>query len=357
MNSETQPKTKQPNLIDRYAAIPLCVITDRRLTLRQLRVLLVLFKHRNVTRAEKQNHVWPLRKTISKWTGYKESLISTITTELVELGWLRKKGNGGNSRSVRYILSPTVSGSDAEALVQRIICKEKEPETDYVDGPMVKDAETTKEPTGRVPIAVQNMDPRVPKTGTEGSPNRVLEGSQIGEGHRSNKEDIKEIINEDVCARDKLAHSLVEHFIHLFKGLGTGGITTYSTKDYDTWCADVLALIDDGVSRCEIESIIDWLLSENRTREHEGNYPFVVRTPTDLRMKWARLYDAAAKDRNWAHSLDESVGYIKVANLRRYVIDLLNVPYDRNQHIETVHLSRLLDPQQGARTHCLLFLP
>ncbi len=117
----------------------------------------------------------------------------------------------------------------------------------------------------------------------------------------------------------------------------------------------MLALIDDGVTPSEIEQVIDWLLSENRYREHEGKYPFVVQNPTELRAKWARIYGAAAKDRQWCLSIEEPTNYIRIRNQRRYVEHLFAVPFVGEEEGEVdednVHLARLLDPRNKVPPH------
>ena len=83
-----------------FAVVPLEVATDRRLTLEQTRVLIALFSFRNKT----TNTVWPSRSEIAQRTGMHPSNISSATTALVALGWLRKEGQGGYSKSTRYTL-------------------------------------------------------------------------------------------------------------------------------------------------------------------------------------------------------------------------------------------------------------
>ena len=95
-----------------FAPIPLEVLADRRLKLRLLRVLLVLFKYVN-RKGQDGSIAWPSRKLISAWTGYPVKVISRVTSELQRLGWLRKIGNGGCSRSARYVLATGIPGSAA----------------------------------------------------------------------------------------------------------------------------------------------------------------------------------------------------------------------------------------------------
>lgn len=83
-----------------FAMVPLAVIQDRRLTLEQTRVLIALYSFRNKT----SDIVWPSRETLAGLTGIHPSNISSATTALVGLGWVRKTGDGGLSRAARYTL-------------------------------------------------------------------------------------------------------------------------------------------------------------------------------------------------------------------------------------------------------------
>ncbi len=62
------------------------VIQDGRLTLLQLKVLLALYSFRN----KNTSLCFPSRETISKRTGIRITRISTTTTQLEKLGWIRK---------------------------------------------------------------------------------------------------------------------------------------------------------------------------------------------------------------------------------------------------------------------------
>ena len=79
------------------------VFMDRRLSLIQMRVLLALFSFRR----KNTDTVYPKREKVAERTGYSVRTISRATTDLVELGWLKKSGDGGRKRPVHYtILCP-----------------------------------------------------------------------------------------------------------------------------------------------------------------------------------------------------------------------------------------------------------
>lgn len=103
MSEEEKPK---------FAYIPLDVIQDRRLTLIQTRVLIAIFSIRY-----KDTNLRPVKRSeLSFRTGYTIQNISRVTTELEELGWLKKNGLGGRSTPCQYEITVpdlnTVSGPD-----------------------------------------------------------------------------------------------------------------------------------------------------------------------------------------------------------------------------------------------------
>lgn len=81
-----------------FIIVPFDVLADDRLTLRQIRVLMSILSWR-----KKNTNVSAIsREMIAERTGYPPSRVSTITSELETLGWIKKDGNGGRSRWIRY---------------------------------------------------------------------------------------------------------------------------------------------------------------------------------------------------------------------------------------------------------------
>ncbi|SDH86253.1 helix-turn-helix domain-containing protein [Propionivibrio dicarboxylicus] len=81
-----------------FAFMPVEVFADSRLTLTQLRVLGVIYSFRS----KDTNIAFPKREAIARRCGLSVTKISTATTALVKLGWLKKTGKGGFSRPVEY---------------------------------------------------------------------------------------------------------------------------------------------------------------------------------------------------------------------------------------------------------------
>ncbi len=333
-----------------FAPIPLEVLADRRLKLRLLRVLLVLFKYVN-RKGQDGSIAWPSRKRISAWTGYPVKVISRVTSDLQRFGWLRKVGNGGCSRSARYVLATSLPGSAAEAIVKQMTKRSRNDGEGAGPADAMCDGATAAET-----LRGQIEDGGAPESETSRSSNRGSARPQIGEGQRTDPMDQSKKRKEKVCARDKLARTMVDSFDSSFRGLGLGVATDVTAKQRAAWCEDLLALIDDGVSPNDIFEVIDWLLNENRERDHDGaKYPFIVHDPTDLRKKWPKIFDAAAKDRGWVRTLEGAPEYVRVHNMRRYVEYLFGVPVDEAEVVDMgeddIHLMRLMDPRNKVPPH------
>jgi len=52
--------------------------------------------------ADKDGCCFPTRETLSQLTGIPDTRISTITSNLESVGWVKKTGKGGKSRATRY---------------------------------------------------------------------------------------------------------------------------------------------------------------------------------------------------------------------------------------------------------------
>lgn len=92
----------------RFSILPIEVLRDTRLTLRDLRVLIALHAFK-----DRAGCCWPSRGRLAALTGLPEARISVATSRLVALGWVAKEGRGGRSQACRYRLGvpETVTGS------------------------------------------------------------------------------------------------------------------------------------------------------------------------------------------------------------------------------------------------------
>ena len=110
-----------------FAIVPVEVCLDDRLTKMQLRVLIALLSFR----AKGSDVVWPKRSKISERCGYKENVISRVTTDLCKLGWLEKSGKGGFSSSCNYRLTvpESVRVTEPKTVPEVVTTTVTEPET------------------------------------------------------------------------------------------------------------------------------------------------------------------------------------------------------------------------------------
>ena len=76
--------------------LPYEVLKDDRLTLRHVRVLMALFSWRK----KNTGLARVSRQMLADRTGYLITQISTITTELEQLGWISKIDNGDDSQMI-----------------------------------------------------------------------------------------------------------------------------------------------------------------------------------------------------------------------------------------------------------------
>lgn len=83
---------------DFFSIMPVEIFSDDRLSKTDLRVLGTILSFRSKT----TNICWPSRQKIADRCGLPLCKISTSTTRLVELGWLKKYGDGGRSKSSKY---------------------------------------------------------------------------------------------------------------------------------------------------------------------------------------------------------------------------------------------------------------
>lgn len=134
-----------------FSLVPVEVWLDKRLTLKQMRVLGVLFSFRN----KNTDIVWPSRAQIAERCGMSVCHVSTATTDLERLGWLCKDGKGGHSKSTRYAIT-----------VPDLIDIKTVPETETVPncGTVPDSGTVPQSETGGVPESGTRL--RVPESGT-----------------------------------------------------------------------------------------------------------------------------------------------------------------------------------------------
>lgn len=113
-------KTKEK--VARFAMVPLIAASDARLGKLDYRVLIALICH-----AGKSGVCHPKRETIAELTLIPTTRISTITSKLQRIGWLKKTGNGGRNSPADYIITipetvtETVTVTDSVTVTETVI--------------------------------------------------------------------------------------------------------------------------------------------------------------------------------------------------------------------------------------------
>lgn len=137
---------------DVFSIVPIECCMDKRLTLKQFRVLVAILSFRS----KNTDLVWPSRNALADRTGMLITNISAATRELVDLGWLVKIGNGGRSMATRYrvtvpeIVAKTVSGSETVSAGKTVSDSDTVSESETVsdsDTKTVSESDTGKEET------------------------------------------------------------------------------------------------------------------------------------------------------------------------------------------------------------------
>jgi hypothetical protein len=95
---------------------PFELLSDERLTLRHIRTLLAIFSWRKKNTSTARVS----REMLSERTGYPLSRISNLTTELEQMGWLKKIGNGGKSQWSEYQICDIESTLNSDQNSNRI---------------------------------------------------------------------------------------------------------------------------------------------------------------------------------------------------------------------------------------------
>lgn len=141
----------------KITVIPNEVWADKRLTLKQMRVLGALFSFRG----KNTDTVRPSRAKIAERSGMSVCHVSTATTELERLGWLRKDGKGGHSKSTRYTIT---------------VPELRDIETVSNSGTVPKGGTVPESGTGGVPESGTRL--RVPESGT--GKEQTIEQTSVG---------------------------------------------------------------------------------------------------------------------------------------------------------------------------------
>ncbi len=139
----------------KFAQVPIEAIMDNRLTPTQFKVLVAIISFKNA----KTGQLNPSRKLISDRCGIRETRISETTKELEKLGWIKKDGKGGFSKSCHYHITIPNLGT--------VPTPETVPDSGTVDKPKTVPNSGTVKTKRTVP---KTGTTTVPDSGTTGVP-------------------------------------------------------------------------------------------------------------------------------------------------------------------------------------------
>lgn len=128
----------------RFSILPIEVLRDTRLTLRDLRVLIALYGFK-----DRFGCCWPSRGLLAALTGLPLPRISVATTRLVSLGWVRKEGSGGRSRSCRYWLRVPETVTESVTVTETATKTDTDPVTQTVAETVTGIEQTMNEPENK----------------------------------------------------------------------------------------------------------------------------------------------------------------------------------------------------------------
>lgn len=109
--------------------LPLAAIADKRLTFRMLKTLAAICSFRN---SSDQWIVQETRADIAERCGLHPSIISTATTELEGLGWLKKTGRGGCKVNTFYLITIPETVTVSATVSNSVTVTQSETVTDSV---------------------------------------------------------------------------------------------------------------------------------------------------------------------------------------------------------------------------------
>lgn len=134
----------------RFAMLPLAAIPDSRLTFRTLKVLAAICSFR--TSAE-DFCVHPGRQEISSRCGLTVQAVSTATTELARLGWLKKIGQGGRGLNTGYLITIPETVSDSKTVSEVETVSESATKTVSDSGTLLYRKEVNRQMGGKAGAA------------------------------------------------------------------------------------------------------------------------------------------------------------------------------------------------------------
>ena len=241
--------------------MPIEAFMDNRLTKTDLRVLGAILSWRD----KKTNQCWPKRAQISDRCRLPLCKISTSTTRLVTLGWLKKEGDGGRCRSAKYELTiPILESKTLTDSVTKTV-------TDSVTETLTDSVTVTKSETVTDSVT-ETLTDSVTKTVTD-SVRGIKQTNEQTNEHKEEKEIVAKEVADYLCEKIKSRNPKTNA-----KSL--------------CWISEIeKAMRIDGRSKNDLIEIIDWVYTDGEF------WVSNILSGKKLREKYEQMYMQKISDR------------------------------------------------------------
>ena len=156
-----------------FARVPRTLLIADGITLRDIKVYAAILSFPANVRHER----WPGREKIGELTGLPPKVVSRTTTHLQKLGWLAKQGDGGRSRTTRYVIFDRAQPPEVIATWEwlPLPSRKRKPSSKQPRKQRVNSAQTA-------PVSTPQTAPFDVETVPVSTPESALNSPQIEEG-------------------------------------------------------------------------------------------------------------------------------------------------------------------------------
>lgn len=243
--------------INVFSIVPVEVFMDDRLTKTDLRVLGAILSWRDKT----TNLCWPKRELIATRCNLPLCKISTATTRLVNLGWLKKEGNGGRSRSAQYIL--LIPNLTSKTLTNSVTVTNSETVTDSVNNTL------TESITKTVTDSVRGIKQTNEQTNEQ---TNIKHADQSGSAPPDKRKQTADEILVEFGIGGQLAEDFKTH-----RKLKRASITVTAMKGFQREANTAGISISDAIAHCIERGWTgfksDWFLNKNQSQRANQKQP------------------------------------------------------------------------------------
>ena len=156
-----------------FARVPRTLLIADGITLRDIKVYAAILSFPANARHER----WPGREKIGELTGLPPKVVSRTTTHLQKLGWLAKQGDGGRSRTTRYVIFDRAQPPEVIATWEwlPLPSRKRKPSTKQPRKQRTNSAQTA-------PVSTPDSDVNSAQTVPNSTPKPPLNSPRFGEG-------------------------------------------------------------------------------------------------------------------------------------------------------------------------------